>query len=86
MSALKDVRDNRYKKSLKKVTFSVDTHGYFTYLYIIKLKERDMVKVANAVVVAMGTVAIAGLMFIVGSVAVGEFDFKKVDSIVLVGE
>ena len=45
-----------------------------------------MVKVANAVVVAMGTVAIAGLMFIVGSVAVGEFDFKKEDSIVLVGE
>ena len=45
-----------------------------------------MVKVANAVVVAMGTVAIVGLMVIVGSVVIGKFDFKKVESIALVGE
>jgi len=35
-----------YKKSLNKVCKKVDTCTYYPYLYIIKLKERDMKKVA----------------------------------------
>ncbi len=34
------------KKSLKKDWILLDTYGYYPYLYIIKLKERDMKKVA----------------------------------------
>ena len=86
MSALADVRDNRYKKSLKKVSKKVDTCTFFAYFYIIKLKERDMEKVANAAVVAMGTLAIAGLLIIVGSAVIGKLDVRKFDTVAVVAE
>ena len=86
MSALADMRNNRYKKSLKKVSKTVDTCTFFSYFYIIKLKERVMVKVANAAVVAMGTLAIAGLLIIVGSAVIGKLDVRKFDTVAVVAE
>ena len=45
-----------------------------------------MVKVANAAVVAMGTLAIAGLLIIVGSAVIGKLDVRKFDTVAVVAE
>jgi|LakMenE01Jun11ns_1017448.scaffolds.fasta_scaffold6285429_1 hypothetical protein len=45
-----------------------------------------MTKVANLFLAAIATTAIAGLLVVIGSIALGEFNFNLVNSISFSGE